>query len=182
MAKPPSTYDPMLLDRPALPSPRLEWWLHRIVWEDWRPNRRLSQLGRDGAAEWFGITTWEYCNVLFPVMEWQRDRDAGFPVRSVQREAYLTGRVRDSEAENARLRRAVDALGALAEHATRRETELEAALRALTAEDPAEDLGSIGELTCVYCRRGAWVTAPIEHAEACPVARARALLAPKGGA
>lgn len=81
-ATPPSAYGPATLDRPPAPSPRLAWWLYRVVWEDWRPNRRLHQLGRDESAEFFGITVWEYCNVLYPVLAWQDDRDAGFPVRT----------------------------------------------------------------------------------------------------
>ena len=52
-------------DPPPVPSPRLAWWLDRIVDEGWKPNRRISGEGYDGTAEFFGVYLWEWLNVLY---------------------------------------------------------------------------------------------------------------------
>jgi len=50
---------------PETASPRLAWWEARIS-AGWQPNRRIRSLGYDEAADFFGVTIWEYVNVLYP--------------------------------------------------------------------------------------------------------------------
>jgi hypothetical protein len=90
---------------------------------------------------------------------------------------------RSLEAENARLRREQDALGALAEHATRRETELEAALRALLEIDPLyTDYAYGGDaLRCIACAGQERVGVGFVHLTRCPREKARALVEREGG-
>lgn len=51
---------------PETPSPRVAHWLDRFA-AGWRPNRRIRQMGYYGAAEFFGVTIWEWRNVLWPL-------------------------------------------------------------------------------------------------------------------
>jgi hypothetical protein len=52
---------------PSEPSPRLAIWLKRIE-EGWKPNRRISQMGYDDSAYFFGVYIWEYIHVIFPAL------------------------------------------------------------------------------------------------------------------
>lgn len=54
-------------DRPPEQSARCTWWLARIA-AGWRPNARVSAMGYDDKAEFFGVWMWEYLNVLYPVL------------------------------------------------------------------------------------------------------------------
>jgi len=49
-------------------SDRCLWWVGRIQDDGWRRNRRISAMGYDEAAEWFGVYIWEYLHVLLPLM------------------------------------------------------------------------------------------------------------------
>ena len=49
---------------PPQSSPRLAYWIARIE-AGWRPNRRISRMGYDEAAAFYGVYLWEYFNVLW---------------------------------------------------------------------------------------------------------------------
>lgn len=66
---------------PARVGDRADFWAnaHRtrsercIAWEariraGWRPNRRLSQMGWEEKAKWYGVYNWEYIEVLAPLL------------------------------------------------------------------------------------------------------------------
>lgn len=53
---------------PPVPSPRLTWWLDRIIDEGWTPNRRLAGMGYDESAEFHGVYMWEWLHVLYPAL------------------------------------------------------------------------------------------------------------------
>lgn len=55
---------------PPEPSARCLYWLDRIG-RGWVPNRRLSQMGYDSSALFFGVYVWEYVNVLSPAIHEQ---------------------------------------------------------------------------------------------------------------
>lgn len=48
-------------------SERAKYWLQKLN-DGWKPNRRIRQLGYEGAAEFFGVYIWEYINVLSPLI------------------------------------------------------------------------------------------------------------------
>ena len=52
-------------------SPRCLYWVTQIG-RGWLPNRRISSMGYSGATDWFGVTTWEYLNVLTPLIAEKR--------------------------------------------------------------------------------------------------------------
>ena len=62
-------------DPPPGPSPRLAYWVEKIE-AGWRPNRRISGMGYDCRAEFFGVYLWEYINVLYPLLVRKRAEDA----------------------------------------------------------------------------------------------------------
>lgn len=53
---------------PPEPSPRLAYWLDRILDEGWKGSARILGAGYDGTAEYFGVYLWEYLNVLYPAL------------------------------------------------------------------------------------------------------------------
>lgn len=61
-------HDTYWSEPPPEPSPRLVWWLDRIIAESWEPNRRISAMGYDEASEWYGIYIWECQRVLRPLL------------------------------------------------------------------------------------------------------------------
>lgn len=46
-------------------SERCAWWLQQLE-NGWRPPRRVSGLGWDGQAQWFGVYAWEWRNLIRP--------------------------------------------------------------------------------------------------------------------
>lgn len=55
------------VERPPALSSRCVYWVRQIM-RGWRPNRRLSCLGYDEKAGWFGVYIWELLNVLGPLL------------------------------------------------------------------------------------------------------------------
>lgn len=53
---------------PPLVSARCRWWLRQIV-RGWRPPRRISGEGYDGAAQWYGVWMWEYFHLIDPALD-----------------------------------------------------------------------------------------------------------------
>ena len=49
-------------------SARCQYWLEQIA-AGWRPNARISCLGYDDSAEFYGVYIWEYLNVLSPFLD-----------------------------------------------------------------------------------------------------------------
>lgn len=60
---------------PEEPSPRCLYWVARFK-EGWRPNARISSLGYDGRAEFYGVYIWEELHILYGLPE----RLAGNPI------------------------------------------------------------------------------------------------------
>lgn len=54
-------------ERPPMPSPNLLKWQKKIE-DGWVPNARISSMGYDESAEFFGVYIWEYINVLLPLL------------------------------------------------------------------------------------------------------------------
>lgn len=59
---------------PPSPSERCTWWVARIR-AGWRPNARISGMGYDSTARWFGVYMWEYLRVLYPLLGGRYDHD-----------------------------------------------------------------------------------------------------------
>ena len=57
---------PQDYEKPAEVSERCLWWLKRFE-EGWRPSRRIGMMALTDSAEFFGITIWEYMNVIRPM-------------------------------------------------------------------------------------------------------------------
>ena len=53
------------VDAPSTLSQRCEYWL-RQVRRGWRPSGRVRRMGREEAAEWYGVYIWEYVHVIVP--------------------------------------------------------------------------------------------------------------------
>lgn len=49
-------------------SPRVEYWLKRLVDGTWKPNRIYNTQGYYGRAQWLGVYLWEYFNIIYPVL------------------------------------------------------------------------------------------------------------------
>lgn len=54
-------------DPPPDQSPRCRAWVEKIR-SGWRPNKRISGMGYDPSAEWYGVYIWEYLNVIVPLL------------------------------------------------------------------------------------------------------------------
>ena len=59
---------------PPEPSERCAAWVARVA-AGWRGNRRTRMMSYDGAAHYFGVYIWEWCNVLSPMLQEVYDAD-----------------------------------------------------------------------------------------------------------
>ncbi len=57
---------------PPTQSERCAWWARRIE-DGFIPNRRISAMGYDDAAEFYGVYVWEYLNVIAPLIRQRRE-------------------------------------------------------------------------------------------------------------
>lgn len=62
---------------PPKPSERLLCWIERFI-EGWRPNRRISSMGYDSSAEWYGVFMWEYLCIIWPLSDASVDRNDSY--------------------------------------------------------------------------------------------------------
>lgn len=105
---------------PPHQSKRCAWWLEQIV-AGWRPNNRIRSYASGEAADWYGVFTWEYLNVISPALITATDADEqAREDRLARRAALAADRARPGQelaTENAQLRAQLTAVSeALAAH------------------------------------------------------------------
>lgn len=54
-------------DPPPQPSEALKKWLTKIN-NGWHPNSRISGMGYDESADFYGVYIWEYLHVIAPLL------------------------------------------------------------------------------------------------------------------
>lgn len=54
-------------------SARCQYWVDRVA-RGWAPNRRISRMGYDTAADFLGVWIWEWLHVLRPLFDAAYDR------------------------------------------------------------------------------------------------------------
>ncbi len=55
-------------EQPPEHSGKADKWLAKFR-DGWRPNARIQGLGWEGCVDFYGVTPWEYFNVILPVFD-----------------------------------------------------------------------------------------------------------------